>query len=299
MTDQAPAPETTPTDTATTTEVATPQETTSSTPATETTPTQETPSTPTSETILDTGADKSWLPEEYRDNQNLSKFASLDELAKSHLNLVSKIGEKGIIKPGEDATPEQWNDYYNQLGRPTEASAYELSEMNEEVANMFGFDDTITDAFKESIHKRGLTSEQAQGVWEDMGGLLGSSAETITQGDVATKESGMTALQEKWGGDVDANVQKAQSALEQLGLQDVAVKYNLANEAGFIEKLAQVANILKPDNGSSAAMNSGEQVPSKSNDLESAIKARNEAIASNNPTALKNAKEQIAKFIGQ
>lgn len=284
MTDQASAPETTPTEVA---------------PATETTPTQETPSTPTSETILDTGADKSWLPEEYRENQNLNKFANLDELAKSHLNLVSKIGEKGAIKPGEDATTEEWNAYYTQLGRPEEASAYELSTLDENVASFFGFDENITDAFKESVHKRGLSSEQAQGVWEDMGGLLGGSVESITQGEIATKEASMSALQEKWGPKTPEYVAQAQSAMEQLGLQDIVAKHGLANEAGFIEKLAQVANILKPDNGSSAAMNGGSGNPAKPSGLEEAIKARNEAMATNNPTMLNEAKKQIAKFIGQ
>ena len=294
MSEPTETPETTatPVETATTTEAGTPSSsTTASTPV-------ETPPTP-AESVLDTGVDKSWLPEEYRDNPNLNKFGNQDELYKSHLNLVAKIGEKGAIKPGADATPEQWNEFYTQLGRPAEASGYELSDMSEEVSGFFGFDENTTGKFKDALFEMGASPEQAQAFWEKAGGILSGSVESINAGSQATQEATMTSLQEKWGTETTANVAKAQSALEQLGLSDMAAKYNLANDAGFVERLATISNILKPDNGSGAALHTGSPVQVKPSTLNDAISARHAAEKANDPVARIAAIKQIRELTGR
>jgi len=82
----------------------------------------------------------------------------MNEMAKGLINAQAVIGKKGIIKPGENATPEEMGAYFNSLGRPTESSMYEYQPIE-------GAPDTDPDsmsAYQDFAHKNGYSQEQYQ-----------------------------------------------------------------------------------------------------------------------------------------
>lgn len=93
--------------------------------------------------------------EELRTNPSLQNVKDINDLANQFINAQKMIG--GAVKvPGQDATPEQWDEFYNRAGRPEAADNYEfqsseeLSRGDEEIAEM-----------RALFHKAGLNQQQA------------------------------------------------------------------------------------------------------------------------------------------
>lgn len=108
------------------------------------------------------------IPDEYKDKSWAKSIDSMDSLLKQFDNAQSLIGKKTIGVPAEDASPEEWKDFYTKMGRPEAADAYEF----EPQAAPEGFE--IPDDFKRSedeekllkgiFHEAGLTKAQAKEV---------------------------------------------------------------------------------------------------------------------------------------
>lgn len=99
------------------------------------------------------------VPEEYRDKGYMKEIDSNEKLYKAFDGLNNMMGKRPHGIPNENATPEEWGKFYNELGRPEESSGYEFEtgelpeglELNEELNNQF----------KELAHELGLTKDQA------------------------------------------------------------------------------------------------------------------------------------------
>lgn len=120
-----------------------------------------------------------------------------------------------LVMPGKDATPEQWTDFYKQIGRPDTPEAYELpvpegdtGEFARQVAPL--------------LHKNGITAAQAQGLAADWNAM---QAEATTANNAAAaaeiqalnvkNQAEAAALQTEWGEAHTANTQFAKLAVTQ------------------------------------------------------------------------------------
>ena len=103
------------------------------------------------------------LPPEYRDNPALKDIHDMKALTKSYISAQEMIGKRGVALPGEDATPEMWNEYYNSHGRPE--NGYDFSKR--EFPDGFTRNEKLENFFKEAMYKRGLSDAQAQGLYDD------------------------------------------------------------------------------------------------------------------------------------
>jgi len=97
------------------------------------------------------------IPEEYAGRGWAEKVSSYDDLFKSYDNAQSMIGKKSV--PSEDAGQEEWDNFYNQIGRPESADGYEYTnpENLPEDFDLGGFDGMASKLF----HEIGLTKSQA------------------------------------------------------------------------------------------------------------------------------------------
>jgi len=108
---------------------------------------------------------KSWkeaIPEDLRNDPNISKFTELEALAKSYINATRMIGQDKVAVPNNNSTDDQWNEVYNKLGRPESPDKYKL-EVKSDVVPL---DDGAIKSFAENAHKLGLNNKQAQGILE-------------------------------------------------------------------------------------------------------------------------------------
>lgn len=108
------------------------------------------------------------LPDEYKEKPWAQGIDSMESLLKQFDNAQSLIGRKTIGVPGEGASEDEWNEFYNRMGRPEAPEKYEFEpasvpeglELPEEIKRT----EDEEKAIREIFHQAGLTKEQAKAV---------------------------------------------------------------------------------------------------------------------------------------
>lgn len=125
------------------------------------------------------------LPQDLRSNEAFTEFATLGDFAKAHLEEKGKLVESTgklttlekeandlktkvadyIPKLTENATEEERNSYYTNLGRPKTEDEYELEQPKEGK-----MDEVFAKAVRGTFHKIGVSKSQAKelsGWWNE------------------------------------------------------------------------------------------------------------------------------------
>lgn len=161
----------------------------------------------------------STLSPDVRARVQVSEYKSPDEIGVALINAEKKIGAKGVIVPGENATDEDWNKFYNELGRPETAEAYELGDFKTP-ENLPWDGEAQTEAL-EGFHGLGLNSKQAEGV---LGIYLGYVEKEVTKAanEAAAAE---TALRKELGTAYDAKMDLANRVVRHFGGEDLVTEF--------------------------------------------------------------------------
>ena len=210
-------------------------------------------------------SNESWLmgiDEEYRTDPSVNKYQNLNEAMKGLVNQSKVIGKKGIIKPGEDATPEEMGAYFDSLGRPAEASGYEYTPIEGAPAT----DPDAMSKFQNWAHEKGISQDHYQGLIEFELEIQQDIQAQFEQEKVNEASTTQMELMDEIGEvEYKALLGDAASAAKSLGLYDILVDNGLA---GNKEVLKAFANARK-DLGSSS-MVGGEQVSTESFEVQEA-----------------------------
>jgi len=224
----------------------------------ETVPVAETTQTTTEAPVQETQIEqpvptvaKSWkeaIPEDLRNDPNISKFTELEALAKSYINATRMIGQDKVAVPNNNSTDDQWNEVYNKLGRPESPDKYKL-EVKSDVVPL---DDGAIKSFAENAHKLGLNNKQAQGILEFYKeSMEGSIQQSIV--DTETAQANTEAqLRKEWGRAFDDNIKRA-GAVAKANMNpqilDMELKdgTRLGDHPEVIKGFANIANLLSED----------------------------------------------------
>lgn len=184
------------------------------------------------------------LPEgEVRSHVETKGYTNPAELAKANYELTKlhRAGTEGMVTlPGADASPEVMNEFYGKLGRPAEPTGYEF-KFGDDVK----VDDGMMEFGKNTFHKAGLTPAQAQIVADDWNGFVASQTPDAEAEATANAEA-LTALETRWGGDLEENKAHGMRVVEALkadnpAISDVIDKVDGAiGTAAVVELLASI-----------------------------------------------------------
>ena len=224
----------------------------------ETVPVAETTETPTEAPKQETQIEqpvptvaKSWkeaIPEELRNDPNISKFTELEALAKSYVNATRMIGQDKVVVPNNNSTDDQWNEVYDKLGRPESADKYQLDVKSDIVP----FDESAIKSFAENAHKLGLNNKQAQGILEYYKNSMEGSAQQAKIDTETAQANAEQELRKEWGSNYESNIKKAGSVAKanmQEGILDMELKdgTRLGDHPAVIKGFANIANLLSED----------------------------------------------------
>ena len=134
----------------------------------------------------------------------LSKFKTADDLAKSYIELETKVGAKGILVPGPDATPEEKEKHLNDLGRPPTPDGYKLDPV-EGMHESIKVTDETSAHFNGAMHKIGLTNEQANAVNAMQMNFVNDAIKTQDAAELKASQDAETALRAEWKEHYDVN----------------------------------------------------------------------------------------------
>lgn len=234
------------------------QETTAA-PAQETTAAPATNAAPATEalTTAQDGQPADWLanlPEELRADATLSRYKSIEDLARGHLETKRLATDKAGIKlpDGTDASIAA----FVQAVRPESADVYEVAVPD-------GMPTEFADAFKGKAHELGLLPFQVKAIadWnnEQVAAMLGAGSEA------SAKE--LEAFKADYRGDFQKDLGKVQSMMVALGVEEEAVAeleskigtknlmnmmFNLQKQVGDFDSLIEVPtptgfNVVAPE----------------------------------------------------
>jgi hypothetical protein len=174
--------------------------------------------------------------EEYRDDPNIAKHKSLDSMAKSLISAQQMLGKKGIIKPGEDATPEEMSDFYNQIGRPAEADMYKYEPI--EGAPEVGQEELS--AYQQFAHDKGFTQEQYQAGIEFQYQQQQAATQALEQERMEEASQTQRNIFDEMGElEGKAFIKDASKAAEALGLLEIMTESGMANNEAVIRAFAE------------------------------------------------------------
>ena len=171
-----------------------------------------------SESVAQT--ETSWrdtLPEEIREHKSLSTIPDVGALAKSFVHAESMIGSDKIPVPGKWATDDDWSAVYSKLGRPETSGDYKLE------AGETADADTLT-WFKDTAHKVGLNSGQAQKLLSEYEERMGSQVTGNDAGLELARTEADLDLKREWGRAYDNKMAGAKSVLMNFADEDLAEK---------------------------------------------------------------------------
>ncbi|MCP4651980.1 MAG: hypothetical protein GY858_01155 [Candidatus Omnitrophica bacterium] len=159
--------------------------------------------------------------EDLKSNESLAKFKNVESLAGSYLEM-EKSFNKRVAVPGEEASEEVKERFYNRLGRPSDKK-YVVDERKKE-------DEEIIRGFEEVFYNSGLSKKQGEAVLKKM---YEQEEKHRTEYEAELKKIGednRKSLKESYGKDFDSNIRKAESALKKYGNKDLE---NLLKEAQY------------------------------------------------------------------
>jgi len=171
------------------------------------------------------------LPEDLRDNDTLSKFKDVGALGNSYLELQKMVGSR-VKLPAEDATEEDINSFYNQIGRPETPDKYELNipESN--------YQQEKIKEFLDQAHASGLTNKQAQAAVDFYHSM---EVDGQVNSDAAMQQARLdaeTSLKKEWGPtDYAKNLAVSRRAFNRFADDDLK---QFVNETGVTNNVAMI-----------------------------------------------------------
>ena len=163
--------------------------------------------------------DPSSLPDNLRNEPSLQTFTSVDNLAKSYVNAVKKIGgnpDHLVQLPQEG---ESWDNFYNKIGRPETPEGYD-----------FGEDGGKLEFYRNATHQLGLTQDQAANMLKLYATVEEQNQKAAQQRNADFAVDSQINLKREWGTNYDSKIDMAQRAFAQFSSKEFS---QLMDETGL------------------------------------------------------------------
>lgn len=190
------------------------------------------------------------LSAEVQSNPSMMKFKgkSAEDVAKSYIDLQSKISAKGLTIPNKNASKEEMAEFYKALGRPDTMDGYQLS-VAQDLHKSIVSNAESQKVFKEQCYKLGLNSEQTQGLHSWYMGELSNTMKQMDEADEKASNEATTALRARWGTTYDAKLALATKVVNKFGGEKAQefLDKGLGNDPVIIEMFANIGDKLSED----------------------------------------------------
>ncbi len=180
---------------------------------------------------------KSGLPEELRNDPSIANVKGVEDLAKEHVNVQRLIGKRGVTLPGKDATAEEWDSFYNEIGRPESADQYDLKDFKPPEGLPWNAD--LQGKMVEKAHAHGLTQTQLRGMIGDYAEAQAAEWQAFEQRASDIADANEEQLRQDWGSNFDANIEHA-NRMVRAGFDDIegAKQIRLMDGTYLLDNLA-------------------------------------------------------------
>jgi len=199
---------------------------------------------------------KDTLGDDFKENASLSKFTTLEGLAKSYVNLEKMIGKKQEV--GQFADDTEKAEFFTKLGKPETPEGYWIDKPEGHPEDA-PYDENQVKWFANIAHKYNLTDEQFKGLREEYYNLQMDSYSKANEQIKIENEKAVKALEEEWGREgsetYNASMQNAQKTIDALqkevgdaeNIREQIEKMGLANYPPLFKLLSKLGNNIGED----------------------------------------------------
>lgn len=168
-----------------------------------------------------------------------------EDVVSSYGHLEKLIGQKGVIRPGDNAPPEAWDSYYRALGRPDRPGDYAFGSGGDDAATIAG---PLADAFRDAAHGLGLSQAQAAGLYDWYTQAEAAAAQEMQGRDARAGAAMDQALREEWAGETERNIAIARRAARHFGdPETLDVLERHIGAAALVKMFYRIGNALSED----------------------------------------------------
>lgn len=211
------------------------------------------------------GGTPAWLasvPVELRDNPSLKTVPDVPTLAKNYVSAQQMIGSR-VPVPEEGWTPDQWNQFYNKVGRPADPEKYTMPDMKLEEG--VSLDGEKLKGLRAKVHGLGLTDRQFKGIMEVYLGSINEGVKGASTAAQTERDAAMGALKTEWSDKFDTNLDIAKSVLRKFApadskLYDYLETSKLGNNVEFVKFLHTLGQGMLEDTTRGGELGSGMQI---------------------------------------
>lgn len=178
----------------------------------------------------ETVSNPAWIAQmkgDLKDNEYFNQYSTISDAGKSMLDMREQL-DRSVVLLGEEPTEENINEFYTKLGRPEDASKYELEKP--ELPKGIKDDGTGDEDFKALAFKNGLTNKQASDLYKEFTATGIKTYQAALKAHEKEVEATQSNLKEEWGEDYKAEFELAGRAINSFGDKDDVAALN---KAGF------------------------------------------------------------------
>lgn len=169
------------------------------------------------------------LPDTLKQNEAFAPYKTVGEFATAHLETAAKVKDyegklqNSIPRLKENATPEERNQYFTQLGRPEKPEGYELDGEDKNAPEWTGY-------WRNELHKIGVPKDQAKAISAAFNSRMQSMVEQHNARILSENQAAAATLKTELGDKYDASVELVSRLWKQLGKTEVDFDKAFATE---------------------------------------------------------------------
>lgn len=186
------------------------------------------------------------LPQDLKDEPALKTVHDFNALVKSFVHAQKTIGADKVVIPGKNATPDDWNMFFQKVGVPKDSKDFKI-----ELPKDATFDNEFVDSFRDAAHKANLLPNQAQALVNWFNEANSKKMALMSTDQKVENQKQLDSLKAEWGEAFQAKTQQANLALSHFDPKGEIVKAlkqaGLQSNATMIRFLASVGEGLKED----------------------------------------------------
>ena len=189
---------------------------------------------------------KDHLDEDLRNDPSLKHIKDIPSAIKSYVHAQRMVGQDKFNVPNKYATPDEWDNIYNKLGRPESADKYDIKlEENSMISPEF------LQGFKASAHKAGLNPAQASEFMNFYGNQVKEAQTQIAAYEEQQSKEEVEGLKKEWGAAYPSKIKAAQEALTSFGgpeIMNYLKESGLDKDVTLAKFFAKIGEALTEDN---------------------------------------------------
>ena len=199
-------------------------------------------------------------PDDKGNPADMEKYATPLDLVKTYKNQLKVIGSKGVIVPDEKAAPEDWDKFYQGIGRPAKPEEYKFSEMKD-LHPSLKVDPNQEKGFREFLFKSGVPAKQADAFNQYATRYLSDMIKSGEEAMNKQREAAIGELKKEWGDKYPEHIAAATKLVTAV-LGDKAGDLGpLENSPAGLRFLSKIGSLISEDSLSKITSGGGGQTP--------------------------------------